>query len=96
MPPDKAVKPGVRFVKHADTDAVGTIPPVFNPELKAFFWVNVPLVYPGVVGQGWTFGSRLFKADGLSRAGLSTLPTDPTHLADAYVNGPVGNQGQIG
>jgi hypothetical protein len=50
MPSDKAVKPGVWFVEHADPDAVGTITIIFNPELKASFRINVPFIDPVVIG----------------------------------------------
>ena len=50
MPSDEVVKPGVWFVEYTDPDAVGAITIILNPELKAFFRINVPFIDPVVIG----------------------------------------------
>ena len=50
MPSDKAVKPGVWFVENTDPDTVGAITLIADPEMKAFFWINIPFVDPVVIG----------------------------------------------
>ena len=50
MPSNKAVEPGVWFVENTDPDTVGAISLIADPEMKALFWINIPLVDPVVIG----------------------------------------------
>ena len=49
VPPDKTVKPGVRFIEDTDSDTVGTVTPVLYPELETSFRINIPFINPVAV-----------------------------------------------
>ena len=96
MPPDKAVKLGIRFVENAYPDAIGAIALIPHPELEAFFRIDIPFVNPVVIGYRGALLGWPIKTDGLSRACLGTLSANFAHLFDANFNGFIRYQRQIG
>ena len=95
MPSDKAVEAAIRFVEHTYPDAIGTIPLIAHPELKAFLRIDIPFVNPGVIGYRRPCHRWFVKTYRLPRTGLGTLSTNFAHLSDADFNRFVRYQRQI-
>ena len=89
------MKPGIRLIEHTDPDAVGAIPLIPHPELKAFFRIDIPFVNPVAIGYREPLGGWFAKTDGLPRAYLGTLSANFAHLSDADFNGFIRYQWQI-
>ena len=82
MPSDEIVKPGAWFVENADPDAIGAITIILNPELEAFFRIDLPFIDSVVIGEGGAHSGRIIKADGMSGTCLSALCTNFAHRSN--------------
>jgi hypothetical protein len=86
MPSNKAVKAAIRFIEHAYPDAIGAIPLIADPEVKAFLRIDIPFVNPVVIGYRGSCHRWFVRTYRLPRTGLGTLSTNLAHLSNADFN----------